>query len=59
MNGERELEVFGVCAFQMADMLSQMFPTKPSLCKEGGKSSVQNLTESATISLTERSKGIK
>lgn len=59
MNGEWELEVFGACAFQMADKLSQMFPTKPSLCKEGGKSSMQNLTEPATISLTGRSKGIK
>lgn len=56
---KRELEVFSACAFEMSDMLLRIFPRKPSLCKEGGKSGVQNLTEPATISLTERSKGIK
>ena len=48
--------MFSACTSQMSDMLSWMFPRKPSLCKDGG---VQNLTELATISLTERSKGIK
>lgn len=55
---KHELEVFSSCAFQMSDMLSQMFPRKPFLCKEGRKS-VQNLIELATISLTKRSKSIK
>lgn len=51
--------MFNACAFQMSDMLARIFPRKPSLGKEGGKSGVQNLTEPATVSLTERSRGIK
>lgn len=55
---KQELDVFSSYAFQMSDMLSLIFPRKPFLCREGGKS-VQNLIELSTVSLTERSKSIK